>query len=236
MSSQRERVKDFFADPLPYLRNNAYLALRAKAVRQLVPDRTEMSLIDLGCGDGRISIPLVGETDELLLVDSSAGMLELARRNVPPGSAARVSFKCIDLADFETQQRYDIVLCIGVLAHVPSVPATLRQIAQLVAPEGRAVIQFTDDASCLGRLTHHVGAMRGRLSSSPGYALNHMTLQSIATELRGVGLQLVDTYRYVFVPGLRRLPAQITQTVVRAANNPLLSRRGGEVIAAFQRA
>lgn len=236
MSSKRERVEEAFADPSPYLRNNPYLALRAKAVRRLVPDRAGMSLIDLGCGDGRISIPLVRETGELLLVDSSAGMLELARRNVPPGTTGRVSFKCVDLADFEPQQSYDIVLCIGVLAHVPSPPATLRRIAQLLGPGGRAVIQFTDDASCLGRLTHHAGALRGRLGNASGYALNHMTLQSIATELSGAGLRLVDTYRYVFVPGLRRLPARMTRTIVRATNNPLLSRRGGEVIAIFQRA
>jgi SAM-dependent methyltransferase len=236
MSSKHERVREAFADPSPYLRNNPYVALRAEAVRRLVPDRPGMSLIDLGCGDGRISIPLVAETGELLLVDSSAGMLELARRNVPPGSAARVSFKCVDLADFEPRQSYDVVLCIGVLAHVPSPLATLRQIAQLAGPDGRAVVQFTDDSSCLGRLTHHAGALRGRLGNASGYALNHMTLQSIETELGGAGLRLVDTYRYVFVPGLRRLPAGMTRTVVRAANNPLLSPRGGEVIATFQRA
>jgi hypothetical protein len=63
-----------------------------------------------------------------------------------------------------------------------------------------------------------------------------MTLKSIETELSGAGLRLVDTYRYVFVPGLRRLPAGMTRTIVRAANNPLLSQRGGEVIATFRRA
>jgi 2-polyprenyl-3-methyl-5-hydroxy-6-metoxy-1,4-benzoquinol methylase len=235
MSSKRERVKEAFADPLPYLRNNPYVALRAKAVRRLVPELAGKSLIDLGCGDGRISIPLVAETGELLLVDSSAGMLELARRSVPSGSAGRVSFRCVDLTDFEPQQRYDIVLCIGVLAHVPSPPATLRQIAQLVGPGGRAIIQFTDDASCLGRLTHHAGGMRGRLRNAAGYALNHMTLHSIAAELSDAGLRLVDTYRYVFVPGLRRLPAAMTRTIVRAVNCPLLSQRGGEVIATFLR-
>jgi SAM-dependent methyltransferase len=236
MNSKDERVKEAFADPSPYLRNNAYVALRADAVRRFLPERAGMSLIDLGCGDGRISIPLVEDTGELLLVDSSAGMLELARRNVPPDAVGRVGFECVDLADFEPRRRYDIVLCIGVLAHVPSPPATLRQIAQLVSPDGRAVIQFTDDASCLGRLTHHIGAVRGRLGNASGYALNHMTLQSIATELRRHGLRLVDTYRYIFVPGLRRLPPGMTRTIVRAANNRLLSQRGGEVIALFQRA
>ena len=142
----------------------------------------------------------------------------------------------MDLSDFGPQRSYDLVLCIGVLAHVPSPPATLRQIAQLVGTDGLAVIQFTDDASYLGRLTHHIGTVRGRLGNASGYALNHMTLQSIATELSASGLRLVDTYRYVFVPGLRRLPAAMTRTIVRAANNSLLSRRGGEVIATFQRA
>src|ERR1700690_1605085 len=84
--SEQERVKSFFADPLPYLRNNPYVDLRANAVRRLLPWHAGMSVLDLGCGDGRISIPLVGESGDLLLVDASAGMLELAMRSVPPNA------------------------------------------------------------------------------------------------------------------------------------------------------
>ncbi|MGB6309140.1 MAG: hypothetical protein WBF89_15250, partial [Steroidobacteraceae bacterium] len=58
--SEQERVNNFFADPQPYLRNNPYVDLRANAVRRLLPRRAGMSMVDLGCGDGRISIPLVG--------------------------------------------------------------------------------------------------------------------------------------------------------------------------------
>src|SRR5665213_2812191 len=110
--SEQERVKKFFDDPLPYLRNNPYVDLRANAVRRLLPLRAGMSILDLGCGDGRISIPLVRESGDLLLVDSSAAMLELAMRSVPPNAAGRVRCQHVDLADFEPQQQYDVVLCI----------------------------------------------------------------------------------------------------------------------------
>ena len=231
----RERAKNFFADPRPYLQNNPYVDLRADAVRRLLPWRAGMSVLDLGCGDGRISIPLVRESGDLLLVDSSAGMLDLARSNVPPNVADRVCCQCVDLADFESQRRYDVVLCIGVLAHVPSPAATLRQVAQLVAPGGCALVQLTDDAYCLGRLTHLAGALRRRFVDASVHRLNHMTLGSVCAELRNEGLVLSSAYRYVFVPGLRRLPAAVTHTVVRAVNGSILSKRGGEVLALFAR-
>ncbi len=233
--SEQERVKNFFADPLPYLRNNPYVDLRAKAVRRLLPRRAGMSILDLGCGDGRISIPLVGESGNLLLVDSSAAMLDLAMRSVPPNVAGRVRCQLVDLAAFEPQQQYDVVLCIGVLAHVPSPAATLRQIARLVGPNGCALIQITDDAYFLGRMTHRAGDFRRRHMNSSVHALNHMTLESVQTELLDAGLEYSRSYRYVFVPGLRRLPAAVTRNVVRAVNGPLLSRRGGEVLALFTR-
>lgn len=187
--SEQERVNNFFADPQPYLRNNPYVDLRANAVRRLLPRRAGMSMVDLGCGDGRISIPLVGEADDLMLVDSSAAMLDLAMRSVPANLADRVRCQRVDLADFEPQRHYDVVLCIGVLAHVQSPAATLRQIARLVGPNGYALIQITDDAYFLGRMTHRAGDFRRRQMNSSVHTLNHMTLESVQTELLDAGLE-----------------------------------------------
>ncbi|HEV7611158.1 MAG TPA: class I SAM-dependent methyltransferase [Steroidobacteraceae bacterium] len=234
-NSEQQRVKDFFADPRPYLWNNPYVALRADAVRRLLPLNAGMSVLDLGCGDGRISIPLVEESGDLLLVDSSAAMLELARSNLPPTMAGRVRCECLDLADFESQQTYDVVLCIGVLAHVQNPAEILCRIARLVGPGGRALVQITDDAYRLGRLTHWAGSLSRRFASAPVHSLNHMTLASVCADMQSEGLRFSGSYRYIFVPGLRRLPAAVTRTVVRAVNGPILSRLGGEVLALFQR-
>ena len=232
---EREQAKNSFADPLPYLRNNPYVDLRADAVRRLLPLCAGKSLVDLGCGDGRISIPLAEDSSELLLVDSSAGMLDLARANVPQRTAHIVRYLCVDLAQFQSPREYDVVLCIGVLAHVPDPVATLRQIADLVAPGGHALVQLTDAAYRLGRLTHRVGDLRRRFDGGDKYALNHMTLNSVCSELQKAGLHLTSCYRYVFVPGLRRFPPAFTRAVVRAINGSILARRGGEVLALFSR-
>jgi SAM-dependent methyltransferase len=235
VNSEQNLAKDSFTNPSPYLRNNPYVDLRAEAVRRMLPWRTGMSVIDLGCGDGRISIPLVKDSGNLLLVDASAAMLDLARRNVPPISASRVDYRCVDLADFESRQQFDVVLCIGVLAHVPKPSETLRQISDLVGPNGCALVQLTDDSYWLGRLTHRIGEVRRRSIGASGYSLNHMTLGSVRAELQNAGLKLSSTYRYMLIPGLRRLPDAATRGIVRAINGSILSRRGGEVVALFTR-
>jgi 2-polyprenyl-3-methyl-5-hydroxy-6-metoxy-1,4-benzoquinol methylase len=233
--SERDSVREFFADPRPYLRNNPYVALRAEAARRLLPLRANVSIIDLGCGDGRISIPLVQQSGALTLVDASQRMLDLARRIVPPEASDRVRLECVDLGDFKTTETFDIVLCVGVLAHVSNVGATLRQVASLVATGGCALVQITDDSYRLARITHGAGALTRRLRGPSTHALNHMTLESIREQMQGLGLALTDAHRYVFVPGLRRLPPIVTRAIVRAVNGPALARRGGEVLALFSR-
>jgi 2-polyprenyl-3-methyl-5-hydroxy-6-metoxy-1,4-benzoquinol methylase len=233
--SERDRAKGYFSDPDRYVRNNPYIELRADAVRRLLPRFTRKSILDLGCGDGRISIPLVGDSDELMLVDSSASMLDLARANVPPKMANQVRYICADLAEFEPPRTYDIVLCIGVLAHVYDPSATLRQVARSVAPNGCAIIQLTGSAYFLGRATQWLYALKRRLIDSSAHTLNNLTLRYVCTELLAAGLKFSSSYRYVSVPGVRRLPPAATRAVVRAANHGSLSSWGGEVLALFTR-
>src|SRR5438045_4767886 len=117
--SERERAKSAFADPTQYLRNNSYITLRAQAVRRMVAATSAKSILDLWCVDCRISFPLVGDADELLLVDASKGMLELAVQHFPAAMVDRVHFKCRDIATFEPTRQIDLVICIDLLAHVP---------------------------------------------------------------------------------------------------------------------
>jgi ubiquinone/menaquinone biosynthesis C-methylase UbiE len=233
--AERDRAKGFFANPHRYVRNNPYIEFRADAVRQLLPRFTRKSILDLGCGDGRISIPLLGDSDELVLVDSSASMLDLARANVPPKVASQVRYVCTDLAEFEPQRTYDVVLCIGVLAHVYDPSVALRRVARSVAPNGCAIIQITGGSYFLGRATQWLYALKRRLVDSSAHALNHLTLRYVCTELHGSGLRFASSYRYISVPGVRRLPPAATRAIVRAVNRGFLSNWGGEVLALFTR-
>lgn len=229
----RKPAKDYFANPEPYLRNNPYIGLRARMVRAMLPALAGKSVLDLGCGDGRISIPLAGEASELCLVDASAAMIENARRRIPPEDAGKVRCLCTDLADFAPPHRFDVVLCIGVLAHVADLRATARLIARALVPGGCAIIQLTDESSLLGRLTYRLGALRRRRRNPELRMLNHMTLQEVRGELAQAGLGFSGLCRYVLIPGIRALPPAMTQAIFSVTTAPSLARFGGEVLARF---
>jgi 2-polyprenyl-3-methyl-5-hydroxy-6-metoxy-1,4-benzoquinol methylase len=232
---ERDRAKRSFADPGPYLRNNPYVALRARVVRSMLPTISPKSILDLGCGNGRISIPLVGDSDELLLIDASRGMLELALQDLPPTIASRVQFQCADVAAFQPAKQFDVVLCIGLLAHVPDPQALFQLVSRCVAPNGCALLQFTDNSFFLGRAAHWLGAVRGRLFDPEAYALNRMTSEQVLGGMAAHGFKMTRSYRYLFLPGVRRLPPRVTQAIVNLAARKPISNWGGEVIATFSR-
>jgi SAM-dependent methyltransferase len=227
----RNPAKDYFANPEPYLRNNPYIGLRAQMIRRMLPTLAGKSVLDLGCGDGRISIPLAGEARELWLVDASTAMIENARRRIPAGHTGKIHCVCTDVGDFAPPHKFDVVLCIGVLAHVADPPATLRLIAHSLVPGGCAIIQLTDEASFLGRITYRLGALRRRARNPELRMLNHMTLEDIRGELTLAGLTFSGFCRYVLIPGIRALPPAMTQAIFSMTTARPLARFGGEVLA-----
>jgi SAM-dependent methyltransferase len=229
----RNPAKDYFANPEPYLRNNPYIALRAGMVRRMLPPLAGKAVLDLGCGDGRISMPLAEEARELWLVDASAAMLENARRHTPPEHAGKIRCVCTDLTDFEPPHGFDVVLCIGVLAHVADPLATVRLVARSLLPGGCAIVQLTDEATVLGRVTYRLGALQRRRRNPELSMLNHMTLQDVRGNLTQAGLKFSGFCRYLLIPGIRALPPNMTQAIFSLTAARPLARFGGEVLALF---
>jgi SAM-dependent methyltransferase len=106
------------------------------------------SILDLGCGDGRVAQALagLGWAGEYVGVDLSAAMLERARaRDLRP---IRAVFAQADLADRAwaaclSRRGFDAVLMFAVLHHLPGArrrARLVRQMAGLLGPGGRAAI------------------------------------------------------------------------------------------------
>jgi 2-polyprenyl-3-methyl-5-hydroxy-6-metoxy-1,4-benzoquinol methylase len=233
--THHERAKRFFADPSRYIQNNPYIDLRAKLVREMLPHYARKSILDLGAGDGRISIPLVGENDDLLMVDSSARMLDMAMTHVPPRAAAQVRALCTNVADFVTTGPFDVVLCLGLLAHVDDWAEVVRLVARSVAPKGCALIQVTDRDYWLGRLTLRVAELNRRFFNRSLHTLNPMTLRGVESELLPLGLTLKASRRYALVYGTRLAPRFVARAAVALASSAPLAEYGGEVFSLFVR-
>ncbi len=201
---------------------------------QMVLGTDPSSILDIGCGDGTMSLPIVGPESRLTLLDFSPEMLERARRNIPDDMSSRVDIVCSDLAQFAPHQRFSLVLCLGVLAHVPDVGEALGKIASLIRPGGHCLVQITDAGRWLGRVNHAWFDRRSR--GAEGYALNRLDSAELAEQARGVGLQRVASRSYSLAfPGMRRLPARVQFSLERRFLSSRLARHGGETLLLFKR-
>ena len=112
---------------------------RFARLRSLVPTSLEeRRVVDLGCGGGLLSLPLLAEGARVVGVDRSPECIDAARQECARGGlAARARWIVGDAArtPLETE-RADLVLLSDVLEHVPSPAGLLREASRLLRPGG----------------------------------------------------------------------------------------------------
>lgn len=94
--------------------------------------------LDLGCGSGRHAAVMAEAYDEVLAVDLSEPMLELARRErARPG----IRYERRDLREVtpERDGTFDLVFTAHTLHHVPDLQRALSGIRRLVRPGGQVI-------------------------------------------------------------------------------------------------
>ena len=75
-----------------------------------------MRLLDAGCGVGQLSVEAARRGAEVLGVDISPNLLEVARDRMPEDARARVTFVAGDMLD-EDHGRFDYVVAMDSLIH-----------------------------------------------------------------------------------------------------------------------
>jgi len=73
-------------------------------------DRTGSPILELGCGTGRVSLPLVQSGHSVVGLDLDRAMLETLQQNTPPSLADRVHLLQADLTDFHLAAAFHLVL------------------------------------------------------------------------------------------------------------------------------
>ncbi|MDT0447264.1 class I SAM-dependent methyltransferase [Streptomyces johnsoniae] len=118
--------------------------LRAALVRRAeAAGRQALDVLDTGGGSGSFAVPVAGLGHRVTVVDPSPDALfALERRAAEEGVADRVTGvqgDTHDLLDVAGRERYDLVLCHGVLEHVDDPAAALRAVAGALRPAGGTV-------------------------------------------------------------------------------------------------
>jgi SAM-dependent methyltransferase len=99
------------------------------------------SVLDAGCGTGRVAIELARRGVDVVGVDLDAAMLDEARRKAPDLTWVRADLSTLDLG-----RRFDLVVMAGnVLIFVApgSEPAVVERLAAHLVAGGRLVAGFT---------------------------------------------------------------------------------------------
>ena len=70
-----------------------------------------LRLLEVGCGDGRLTFQIAGAAASVFAVDPDEGKIAEARRSLSPELAARVSFAVAEATEVEPpRRRFDLAL------------------------------------------------------------------------------------------------------------------------------
>ena len=103
--------------------------------------------LDAACGTGRHAAHLVGLGYDVVGVDASEAMLEVARSKVPGASFRLGALESLPVPDASA----DVVVCSLALTHVPALAPVLAEFARVLRPGGWAVLSDVHPVTvCLG--------------------------------------------------------------------------------------
>jgi ubiquinone/menaquinone biosynthesis C-methylase UbiE len=207
-----EEVRDFFNEPQNYLDRRRFdIRVRVEITQEFLAKHRFTRILDIGCGDGSISIPLLSPERRLILLDIAPNMLALAHLQVPPPLHSNVTFVNGDfLTAFSDSESYDVIICIGVLAHVLAPCDVISKIATLLRPGGILVLEFTDSTHLLRRLLSWYQALLGLLRPTL-YKVRPLSRTRVLEATMTAGFEILSDFRYTFPwPGVHRIFSQDT--------------------------
>jgi 2-polyprenyl-3-methyl-5-hydroxy-6-metoxy-1,4-benzoquinol methylase len=155
-------------------------------------------LLDCAAGTGEITCALLksGRFDHATVVDVSAAMLQSAKELVMSQiKNAEVEFVQSDIFDFKpADPRFDLILCLGLIAHTGRLDILLPHLKSMLTPHGRIILQTT--------LTDHLGTRVVRALTSRtelarrGYRISWFSQRNISEACDRAGLRILESRRH----------------------------------------
>jgi ubiquinone/menaquinone biosynthesis C-methylase UbiE len=155
-------------------------------------------LLDCAAGTGQITCALLksGRFSHATVVDISPAMLQSAEEFLTSQlTNAELEFVRSDVFNFKpSDSGFDLILCLGLIAHTGRLNILLAHLKSMLAPGGRIILQTT--------LTDHPGTFFVRMLSSRreltrrGYRISWFSKRDIAEACDDAGLRILDMRRH----------------------------------------
>jgi ubiquinone/menaquinone biosynthesis C-methylase UbiE len=188
------------------------------SIRELLPPPTGLTF-DVGCGEGRWTRMLEGAGYDVVGLDRSAALIDVARRAHPAGRYGVCSIDALPAGDGAV----DLVLCSNVLPHVVDLRLAAQELARVLRKGGVLVAGHRHPVAEAGACDTRTGELRvDRYFDREPHAVplgnglvfhQHRTLEDYVRMFAGVGFALGDL-REVADPG-GSSPAYLDLRLVR---------------------
>jgi len=140
------------------------------------------SMLDIGCGEGPVTLGLADLFTQVVGIDLNEVHLAAAIAAKPP---EYVHFEVASIEEYQTQLRFDTILVVDILEHVVDPVAVLRKLEGLMSGKGRIIIVVPNAASIHRRIGLAMGMIASLEELSPGdHKVGHRRYYSRET-LRG---------------------------------------------------
>jgi trans-aconitate 2-methyltransferase len=101
-------------------------------------------ILDVGCGDGKITAEVAARVPqgEVLGVDASQEMINFASTHFGPALWPNLRFEVVDARRLPFQEEFDLIVSFNALHWVPEQDAALRSIRSAIKSDGRALLRL----------------------------------------------------------------------------------------------
>lgn len=202
--NKNSEVKSFFDDTDKYLHKDFGILVRAEIANELIGSLVDgKRIIDLGCGNGNVSLQFLDRTSALHFLDISDKMLDLVKRKIPDNQGNKVDFFNCDLEELQVNQKYDIIIAYGLIMHVNSPEKSVLKMSELLNPNGLLIIQYTN-------WKHPISRINIFFRPKGNYRLNKIDKTSFKKIIDSAGLVVLKSFSYsLLLKGLGKLPDKL---------------------------
>ncbi|MBI2058808.1 MAG: methyltransferase domain-containing protein [Nitrospirae bacterium] len=134
-----------------YARSSSEQERWAKETLGRIQFRGDECILDVGCGDGKITAGLAGLVPRgiVLGVDQSAEMVKYAGQNYPRSRFPNLGFEQGEASLLTFNARFDLIVSFSCLHWVHDHPKALKGFHRALRPGGRLLLQFGGEGNAL---------------------------------------------------------------------------------------
>lgn len=188
------------------LRKDKLIYMVGAIDRLIKKNRQKIEIVDLGCGAGYYSLPLLKLGYNLTCVDLSKKNLNIFREKLKKAREKKLKVEIINssIEKYSPSKKFDVVLCSEVLEHVNNSEEIIKKIYSLLKDDGVFILcipngfgtyeVFFDWPLILLRKLFNIKNDPGR------YHRNFFTLRRIKEILSDNGFKLLSFKKAIFFP------------------------------------